>query len=149
MGSETHCMTFGCPRLKIGIVKQLWWIRNRHDCFTMPVFRLGQPKIMQCVSGLRLDSIRALGKTLTKKKMPSKHHKSVPCDFCSWPETVICDWAGFYINTLAVFTKDLMTNNLTGRWLLIAIWANIYKYIQKYDYIIVLFLKKCIFKKNA
>ncbi len=22
---ETHCMIFGCPRWKIGIVKQSWW----------------------------------------------------------------------------------------------------------------------------
>ncbi len=51
---ETHCTIFGCPRRKIGIVKQSWPIRNRRDCFTMPVFRLGQPKIVQCVSGLRL-----------------------------------------------------------------------------------------------
>ncbi len=46
-------MIFGCPRRKIGIVKQSWPIRNRCDCFTMPVFRLRQPKIVQCISGLR------------------------------------------------------------------------------------------------
>ncbi len=28
--------------------------RNLHDCFPMPIFRLGQPKIVQCVSGLRV-----------------------------------------------------------------------------------------------
>ncbi len=37
---ETHCTIFGCPRRKIGIVKQSWQIRNR----------LGQPKFVQCVS---------------------------------------------------------------------------------------------------
>ncbi len=51
---ETHCTIFGCPRRKIGIMKQSWPIRNRCNCFTMPVFHLGQPKIVQCVSALRL-----------------------------------------------------------------------------------------------
>ncbi len=26
--------------------------RNRHDCFMLPIFCLGQPKITQCISGL-------------------------------------------------------------------------------------------------
>ncbi len=40
-------MMFGCPRRKIGIVKQSNQpIRNRHDCVPMPVFHLGQPKII-------------------------------------------------------------------------------------------------------
>ncbi len=47
---KTQCTIFGCSRWKSGIVKQSWWIRNRRDWFTMPVFCLGQPKIMQCVS---------------------------------------------------------------------------------------------------
>ncbi len=46
-------MIFSCPRQKIDIVKQSWPIRNRSDCFTMPVFRLGQLKIVQCVSGFK------------------------------------------------------------------------------------------------
>ncbi len=46
---ERHCMIFGCPRWKTGIVKQSWWLLIGYDCFTMPIFCLGQPKIMQCV----------------------------------------------------------------------------------------------------
>ncbi len=38
-----------CPRRKTGIVKQSQQFLIRHNCFTMPMFRLGQPKIMQCL----------------------------------------------------------------------------------------------------
>ncbi len=51
---EIHCMIFSCPRRKTGIVKQQWRIRNPCYGFTMPVFHLGQPKIMQCISGLMI-----------------------------------------------------------------------------------------------
>ncbi len=50
---ETHCTIFGCPRQKIGPMKQWWRIRNHGDCFMMPVFCLGQPKIVQSVSDLK------------------------------------------------------------------------------------------------
>ncbi len=48
---ETHCTIFSCPRPKTGIVKQLLRFLIRHDCFMMPIFRRGQTKIVQCVSG--------------------------------------------------------------------------------------------------
>ncbi len=62
---ETHCTIFGCPRRKLGIAKQSWPIRNRRDCFMMPVFRLGQPKIMQCVSGFMFARRGAMHKSVS------------------------------------------------------------------------------------
>ncbi len=49
LNPETHCTIFSCPRRKTGIVKQSRRFLIGHDCFTMPIFRLGQPKTVQCV----------------------------------------------------------------------------------------------------
>ncbi len=48
--------------------------RNHHDCFTMPIFRLGQPEIMQCVLGFT-GSVSCLVSPRESLNSNTKHSK--------------------------------------------------------------------------
>ncbi len=65
---ETHSTFF----TKTGIVKQSRRFLIGHDCFTMPIFHLGQPKIIQCVYGFKCFQTLTLFNLITDSIYYSK-----------------------------------------------------------------------------
>ncbi len=111
----------GCLRRKTGIVKQPWWVMVRHDCFTMTNFCLEQPKIMQCISGLKGKIIVSkwyllvpFGKVPLQVQLQYLFSKSTGLCYDIWLNYFSSDHCIHILHSLNLVWNDLLIMHLKG-----------------------------------